>query len=409
MRVFEVIRFILTFIFSALIVLFFTQNSLVYYLEQRFHTSFGLENILNGSIFSRGGAIFSAFSSFIETSTKIIKGQEILENSENSKMEFSENSKLENSEQNITKFSFADNNITAEILISPKLEKNTTNSEIGVFKIDENLQTNIANEQNFTNNFTQNFTDLEQNKTNKLDKNITKFKAEIKLEPHIKQDFKPEISYSEHNSSGKIHLKSGDSVLFIGDSLMQYVGLNARKIMPKVNLKVIDLSKQSTGLIDRKGHNWHSELKNALNQNEKIKLVVVLLGANDPWGQHIDGKARDIWSQQWQDFYSARVRGIYEIAKKHGTKVLWLSMPCMKKPDFEKKTALLNSIYWAVNAEYKQFYFNTSAFICDNGEYQTHVNNGKKLIKARQDDGIHMSNAGSAIIADEILKRIEIE
>ena len=60
------------------------QNSLIYYFEQRFHTDFGLEENLKGTIFSKGAAIFEAFCSFVDTSAQIIKTDNLASNSQNS-------------------------------------------------------------------------------------------------------------------------------------------------------------------------------------------------------------------------------------------------------------------------------------------------------------------------------------
>ena len=375
-------RFILTVVFTAFIVLFFAQGSLIYYFEQRFHTDFGIEKSLKGTIFSKGEAIFEAFCVFIDSSVEIIKEpalkgdkpensvskNSVLENSENSKPEnsISENSVLENSEN--SKPENSKNSKLENSILENSIQNNLVNDEIIAFN--QNLKINIRNENN-----------------------STKTQAETLTKP----------------ADQKIHLKSGDGVLFIGDSLMQYIGMNAKKIFPSKNLKVTDLSKQSTGLIDRRSHSWHAVLENALKTDKNIKLVVVLMGANDVWGRSIEGKFRDVFTDEWQEFYKERVNSIYEISKNHGAKVLWLSMPCMKKPDFEKKTALLNSIYSSLSAQSGEYFLNTSDIMCLNGEYQTHIFNGTKKIKARQDDGIHMSNLGSALISDEILKRIEVE
>ena len=387
-------RFILSFVFAVFIVLFFTQGSLIYYLEQRFHTDFGLEESLKNSVFWRGSEIFSAFGVFIQTSVKIIKNENsqnlalnILENSKNSEQNLSANF-LENSALNflensnphsITEAKNSEQNSSVNFL-----ENNAINNEIIAFN--QNLKINIRNENNITKS------------------EFFESKPEISSQSQTKQTRNLPQKIDE-----KIRLKSGEGVLFIGDSLMQYIGANAKKIMPSKNLKVTDLSKQSTGLIDRKGHNWNEALKAALIADKNIKLVVVLLGANDVWGRSIDGKFRDIFTDEWQQFYKTRVSDIYETSKNHGANVLWLSMPCMKKPEFEKKTSLLNEIYSSLNAEFNEYFLNTSDIICLNSEYQTHILSGTKKVKARQDDGIHMTNVASALIADEILKRIEIE
>ena len=213
----------------------------------------------------------------------------------------------------------------------------------------------------------------------------------------------------EQSSGDKIVLKQGDSVLITGDSMMQYIGMIASQNYPKLGLKVLDLSKQSTGLLYKKSHNWAQVIKDTLAHNKDIKLLVMLIGANDPWGRSINGKFYELNSSEWREFYARRVDEIYKIAKASNVKVLWLSLPCMQKTDYAKKIELLNEIYKSVSEQNGQFFINTSEYLCQNDEYKTHIDINGKRSKIRQDDGIHISKIGSQILADEILKRIEIE
>ena len=213
----------------------------------------------------------------------------------------------------------------------------------------------------------------------------------------------------EQSLDDKIVLKQGDSVLITGDSMMQYIGMIASQNYPKLGLKVLDLSKQSTGLLYKKSHNWAQVIKDTLAQNKDIKLLVMLIGANDPWGRSINGKFYELNSSEWREFYARRVDEIYKIAKASNVKVLWLSLPCMKKTGYAKKIKLLNEIYKSASEQNGQIFINTSEYLCQNDEYKTHIDIAGKRSKIRQDDGIHISKIGSQILADEILKRIEIE
>ena len=213
----------------------------------------------------------------------------------------------------------------------------------------------------------------------------------------------------EQSPNDKIVLKQGDSVLITGDSMMQYIGMIASQNYPKLGLKVLDLSKQSTGLLYKKSHNWAQVIKDTLAQNKDIKLLVMLIGANDPWGRSINGKFYELNSSEWREFYARRVDEIYKIAKASNVKVLWLSLPCMQKTDYAKKIELLNEIYKSVSEKNGQFFINTSEYLCQNYNFLTHLNINGKRSKIRQDDGVHISKIGSQILADEILKRIEIE
>ena len=330
-------RFILVNILMLVVLVFFTQNSLIFYIEQRFHSSFGLDELLKGSAFSKGAEIFRAFGVFVDTSANVI-----FEN----KSQSADAAVFEINKQNDSDIMPFDDNITINIRASAQIS-------------DENASADTV--------------------------------------------------MIEQSSDDKIVLKQGDSVLITGDSMMQYIGMIASQNYPKLGLKVLDLSKQSTGLLYKKSHNWAQVIKDTLAKNKDIKLLVMLIGANDPWGRSINGKFYELNSSEWREFYARRVDEIYKIAKASNVKVLWLSLPCMQKTDYAKKIELLNEIYKSVSEQNGQIFINTSEYLCQNDEYKTHIDINGKRSKIRQDDGVHISKIGSQILADEILKRIEIE
>ena len=330
-------RFVLVNILMLVVLVFFTQNSLIFYIEQRFHSSFGLDELLKGSAFSKGAEIFRAFGVFVDTSANVI-----FENNTQS----ADGAVFEANKQNNSDIMPFDDNITINIRASAQIS-------------DENASADTV--------------------------------------------------MIEQSSDDKIVLKQGDSVLITGDSMMQYIGMIASQNYPKLGLKVLDLSKHSTGLLDKKSHNWAQIIKDTLAKNKDIKLLVMLIGANDPWGRSINGKFYELNSSEWREFYARRVDEIYKIAKASNVKVLWLSLPCMQKTDYAKKIELLNEIYKSVSEQNGQFFINTSEYLCQNDNFLTHLNINGKRSKIRQDDGIHISKIGSQILADEILKRIEIE
>ena len=330
-------RFVLVNILMLVVLVFFTQNSLIFYIEQRFHSSFGLDELLKGTEFSKGAEIFRAFGMFVDTSANVI------------------------------------------------FENNSQSADGAVFEINKQNDSDIM----------------------PFDDNIT---INIRASAQISdENASADTVMIEQSSDDKIVLKQGDSVLITGDSMMQYIGMIASQNYPKLGLKVLDLSKQSTGLLYKKSHNWAQVIKDTLAQNKDIKLLVMLIGANDPWGRSINGKFYELNSSEWREFYARRVNEIYKIAKASNVKVLWLSLPCMQKTDYAKKIELLNEIYKSVSEQNGQFFINTSEYLCQNDNFLTHLNINGKRSKIRQDDGIHISKAGSQILADEILKRIEIE
>lgn len=65
--------------------------------------------------------------------------------------------------------------------------------------------------------------------------------------------------------------------------MMQGIAPYMLKTFKKLNLKGINLSKHSTGLTYPHYFNWAEAITQAFATYDNIAIVVVILGANDPW------------------------------------------------------------------------------------------------------------------------------
>ncbi|WP_299190155.1 DUF459 domain-containing protein [uncultured Campylobacter sp.] len=515
------VKFISTIFFALIFAAFFMQNSLIYYLEQRFHNDFGLEEALRGSSFAKGGEIYEALSEraqgFMDRAQKLASRQDLEESERDAEisrkaqpeiygaqdLQEEKNFKSQNSASQSSVSSSAatvsaqsqgreaaiQNSARAEQALQNSATDQASNSESKIAKSQvAELQNLNPQSSDPKNSEAENLASKNSEPQNAEPKNSASDKI-ASLEPQLREfqtlavqtqtgadlnlsgegsaasDLFARASSSDdlnlsgegpadQNSSapslaqaaescgsgavcelnstaqnfasqagtnvpqgakilltadGKIRLNQGDGVLFIGDSLMQYVGMNAKKFFPKRSLKVIDLSKQSTGLASKKSFDWQKTLDTALSENGGVKLVVVLLGANDVWEYRAGGKTYGIKTPRWREFYASRVREIYDTAHSHGAGVFWIAMPCMQKADFEEKIEILNKIYAGASEEFGGYFMQTSPFVCENGKFKTYLKRGSSLVRVRQDDGIHMSKEGCESVAKEILSRIEVE
>lgn len=221
---------------------------------------------------------------------------------------------------------------------------------------------------------------------------------------------KPQTVVAPQNlAEDKIVLKSGEEALFIGDSMMQPVAMHAKKSLSRLGIKSTDLSRHSTGLINKRYFDWQEATLEALAQNRNIKLVVVLLGANDSWGVKVDGRYKDFNSDEWAAFYGGRVGEIYDAAQTAGARVIWLGTPCMRDEAFDAKMRRLNEIFKAGAKARGGRYFDTDEVVCDGGKYEVYLKDDKgKAVKARADDGIHINIKGSKIVSAQLMKQIEV-
>ena len=425
------LRFVSTLIFALLFSAFFMQGSLLYYLEQRFHDDFGLEEWLRRSPFRVGGEIYEKIANGVDKLEQRIKGEDISKDEDTSPHNGSENFKKSAqdrmAENQALQSKGVQNHDTSQS-VKPQDSKpqahaaknSALNNSAHHSKTRDSAQEpyaqNSVSQSLATTSSVPHSSAASQNPVTasatlqsgeNSDSQLPVPQAlEQNLTTQSSMEIDAKISLSD---DGKIRLNAGDEVLFMGDSLMQYVGMNAKKFFPKRSLRVIDLSKQSTGLASKKSFDWQKTLDTALRENGGVKLVVVLLGANDVWEYRAGGKTYGIKTPRWREFYASRVREIYDTAHSHGAGVLWLAMPCMQKPDFEEKTQLLNQIYADASMALGGYFMQTTPLVCEKGVYKTYLQSGSKLVRVRQDDGIHMSKEGCEAVAKEILSRIEVE
>ncbi|MDR1163983.1 MAG: DUF459 domain-containing protein [Candidatus Accumulibacter sp.] len=213
--------------------------------------------------------------------------------------------------------------------------------------------------------------------------------------------------------NARVTLSAENRVLFVGDSLMQGVAPHVHSsLFKRYAIHGIDLSKQSTGLAYPDFFNWPRQIKNALRENPRIKLMVVFLGPNDPWDfPNERGKPYlKFKSEVWEDAYRARIREVLEIARENGTRVFWLEVPCMRKKELDTRMVYLNRLFSDEVKKSGEFFLTTGKILgCDNGQFSSFMDSNGKRKKSRIDDGVHFTIAGQRKIADEILSFIHAD
>ncbi|EAH5676085.1 DUF459 domain-containing protein [Campylobacter upsaliensis] len=208
----------------------------------------------------------------------------------------------------------------------------------------------------------------------------------------------------------KLEISLSEEFLLIGDSLMQGVAVALNKDLKNLGLKVVDLSKQNTGLSYKSYFDWAKETTKTLQNNKKIKYLVVLLGANDPWDIKKGGIYHRFNSKSWLEIYTQRVDEILKIAAKYNAKVLWYEIPPVKKDDLNKKLSILNQIYSQEILKNKGIFINTKLFFSKNDAYSAYIKDeNNKSIKVRSDDGVHFTPSGAKEMSKLLLEYIKLK
>lgn len=207
-----------------------------------------------------------------------------------------------------------------------------------------------------------------------------------------------------------IILTSNDKVLFAGDSLMQGVAPYVKKMLFKqYKIESLDLSKQSTGLAYPNAFNWPKTINENLIADPSIKLLVIFIGANDPWDFPIKGYAKyaKFKSALWEEHYRLRIESILNSAIEHEVQVLWLAAPCMRKSKLNDGMVYLNNLYESEIEKVQQHFLSTNELLgCTYEKFSNFTKSDKAKIKVRVDDGIHFTSTGQKILAKAIMEQI---
>lgn len=221
-------------------------------------------------------------------------------------------------------------------------------------------------------------------------------------------DVKQIESYNNTNNNAnnqprKLVLQPKTRFLLIGDSLMQGIGLVLPRMLKQHNFLAKNIAKQSTGLTYQSFFNWEQATREAFNHYSNIGVLVVCLGANDPWNMPKVRFGTDLWEQ----IYRSRIQAIFDIAKANNAIVVWYAVPAVKNVALNKKLLYLNSLYKDIVYKNGGIFLSSDA-ILQNGEFSAYLkdSNGKSRL-VRTPDGIHFTVYGASLLAQMLIDIID--
>lgn len=212
---------------------------------------------------------------------------------------------------------------------------------------------------------------------------------------------RPECAIPHHGFS----LTKGGSVLFIGDSLMHDLAPAAARELKAHGIRSVNASKSGTGLRTDTGREWKQHVTDILKRDDSIRLIVVMIGANDPVGFFEGRNVIKFGSPKWRDFYRGRIAEIYALAGKHGASVMWYALPAMKSSKYDAKARILTGLF-SDEAEKRGGIMISAEAISPGGRYSAYLNDRGTMRQVRKDDGIHFTMYGAGLLARDFMARL---
>ncbi len=179
----------------------------------------------------------------------------------------------------------------------------------------------------------------------------------------------------------------------------------------KHQIQTVDMSRHSTGLTYPAFYNWPDAVRGAF-EKQSFNVLIVFMGANDPWDMTIKGKYIRFASDRWNEIYRERVRSILEIAKAHNTRVIWLSTPPMGREDIKAKIPQLNQLYQAEIANFAdtaRFIDTAPVLTTDGVTYTRFIELPERgSVMLRTDDGVHFTTQGHKLLSKLTLVQFKL-
>ncbi|MCE3252080.1 MAG: hypothetical protein K0Q67_1090 [Cellvibrio sp.] len=205
-------------------------------------------------------------------------------------------------------------------------------------------------------------------------------------------------------AQGPIPLSADDRILLVGDSLMQGLAPHLiTSLKRKYHVESMDLSKHSTGLTYPAFFDWPATVEDAF-ELENYSVVIVFLGANDPWDMTIHGHYTRFGSEQWKTIYRERVARIINTAATHRARLVWLGVPPLGREDLIGKAPTLNAIYAEEAGKmplFARFVATDPALTSDGTSFTKFLElPDRGSVMVRTDDGVHFTTQGHRLLAN---------
>ena len=203
-----------------------------------------------------------------------------------------------------------------------------------------------------------------------------------------------------------------ETLLITGDSLSQPLDTElARRLTPE-GIEVTRDAHVGTGISNSTLVDW-GQLSAAQVEKHHPQAVVVFIGANEGYPMPgPNGKDIPCCSPEWAAVYANRVRQVIDTYRQDGrAKVYWLTVPLPRDPARQRIASVVNqSVVVAAQPWRSQVrIIDTDEYFSPDDRYSDSITvDGNDQI-VRESDGIHLNDAGSSLLADRLLDRIDLD
>lgn len=195
-------------------------------------------------------------------------------------------------------------------------------------------------------------------------------------------------------------------VYVAGDSFVDSMAEVLAEIGTKNGLlTVLPDGHPNSGLSDPSYLDWPARMRQALANDPAPEAVVFMAGANDGVPIRTAVGTFEYGTAAWNAEYARRAGELMDIVGRSGARMYYVGQPIMRE---SKQNRIANDINIAISKEAATrpwvSYIDSWSLLTDaNGNYSTYLvaSNGE-TVKARADDGIHLTSPSTVWVADAV-------
>jgi uncharacterized protein len=196
-------------------------------------------------------------------------------------------------------------------------------------------------------------------------------------------------------------MEDARKILVIGDFTAMGLGKGLSAAFAEdPSVAILEQGSGSSGLVREDHLDWPKELQRLLSE-ERPKLVVVMIGANDRQTMQMDGGRERFRTDRWLAEYEARVTKLASLVTTQKLPLLWVGLPAFESPSLTADAVTLNSIYQKqVELAGGEFVDIWDGFVSEGGQFIVSGSdiNGQP-VRLRAQDGIGFTDAGKRKLA----------
>jgi hypothetical protein len=188
-----------------------------------------------------------------------------------------------------------------------------------------------------------------------------------------------------------------------GDSQAEYL---AQAVTTESDFPLVVESQHeiSTSLARPDYFNWPARLR-VIDEEQDPEAVVLFIGANDHQDMaDADGNRLVEGSEEWQLEWSRRLAITFDLLEQPGRHIFWVTQPPMREGALDAGIDLINDLAAAVIAK-RDFVSAIDIWPLFGGEsgFAERVTGpGGDEIRARIDDGVHLTRGAASWVADMV-------